>query len=64
MDGYSNNVVCCFCGDSLPLENAIILNVQPNSNSEEVQKSFAHKQHFTEKIIRTIPLHPDFFDEK
>ena len=56
-----NNVVCCFCGESLLLLNAIILNVQPNARSEEAQRLFAHKHHFTEKINKAIPLHPDFF---
>lgn len=46
-----NNVVCCFCGESLLLANARI---------EEAQRFFAHKHHFTEKINKAIPLHPNF----
>ena len=67
MDGQFNKnseVICCFCGKSLFLKDAVILNVQPSILSDEIQNFFSHKKHFTEKIIKSIPLHPDFFEEE
>lgn len=66
MDGQFNKnseVICCFCGKNLFVKHAIILNVQPSIESDEMQIFFSHKEHFTEKIVKSIPLHPDFFDE-
>lgn len=66
MDGQFNKnseVICCFCGKSVDVKDAIILNVQPSIESDEVQNFFSHKKHFTEKLDKSIPLHPDFFDE-
>lgn len=63
MDGNLNKLVlCCFCGESVSLKVAVILDIRINVNSEETQSLFAHKNHFFEKIHKTIPLHPDFFD--
>lgn len=56
-------VVCCFCGDGLFAKEAMILNVQPNIESNEIQQLFAYKKHFIEKINKSIPLHPDFFED-
>jgi len=67
MDGqfYKNSeVTCCFCGESLLLKDAIILNVQPSFESDEVQNFFSHKKHFVERIVKSIPLHPDFFEDE
>jgi len=66
MDGQFNKnseVICCFCGESLFVKDAVILNVQPSIESDEIQNFFSHKEHFTEKIVKSIPLHPDFFEE-
>lgn len=67
MDGQFNKnseVSCCFCGESLLLKDAVILNVQPGIESEEVQNFFAHKEHFKERINASIPLHPGFWGEE
>ena len=67
MDGQFNKnseVICCFCGKSVFVRDAVVLNVQPNIESEEIQNFFAHKEHFAEKIHKSIPLHPDFFEEE
>lgn len=67
MDGQLNDnseVLCCFCGKYLPLLEALVLSIYPNIKSEESQQLFSHKDHFTEKIIKSIPLHPDFFEDK
>ncbi|OIN56675.1 hypothetical protein BLX24_23910 [Arsenicibacter rosenii] len=66
MDGQFNKqseVICCFCGKGLLVKDAVILNVQPNIESEEIQNFFSHKKHFTELIDKSIPLHPDFFED-
>lgn len=67
MDGQQNfnsEVTCCFCSEQLLLKDAAILNIQPNINSEEVQSFFCHKHHLLELINKSIPLHPDLFDNK
>jgi hypothetical protein len=63
MDGQFNRnseVICCFCGKFLFLKDAVVLNVQPSIESEEIQNFFSHKLHFVERIDKSIPLHPDF----
>ena len=67
MDGQFNNdseVICCFCGKNLLLNDALVLNVQPGIESHETQSFFSHKRHFVEKIDKSLPLHPDFFDDE
>ncbi|MGB4415797.1 MAG: hypothetical protein WBI53_13055 [Paludibacter sp.] len=65
MDGnLNNNVICCFCGEELPFEEAAVLTIQPNIKSEEKQNLFCHKNHLVERVIKSIPLHPDFFDDE
>jgi hypothetical protein len=66
MDGTlddGNKVVCCFCGKSLLLEDAVVLSVQRNIESKETQCLFCHKKHFIEKLDKSVVLHPDFFDK-
>ena len=66
MDGQFNKnseVICCFCGKSLFLKDAVVLNVQTSVESDEIQNFFSHKEHFVEKIDKSIPLYPDFFDD-
>jgi hypothetical protein len=64
MDGNLNNkVACCFCGESLELRDATILNVQTNLDNDETQQLFCHKDHFLERIHKSIYLHPDFFED-
>ena len=66
MVGNSNKekVVCCFCGETLLIENAALLIVQPNYLGDEKQQLFCHKNHFVEKIDKSIFLHPDFFEQE
>ncbi|HMW32523.1 MAG TPA: hypothetical protein PLH27_00830 [bacterium] len=59
----SDKVICCFCGKTLPLEEATILTIQPNIKSGEKQNLFCHKNHLMERLIKSIPLHPDLFDD-
>jgi|GEM_PF-1991954 len=57
-------VVCCFCGETLLLKDAVILSIQINIQIGETQQLFCHKNHFIALIDKSIPLHPDLFDEK
>ena len=67
MDGISNKmsekVICCFCGEYLPIKNAAVIIVQPSVESQETQQLFCHKKHLIERINKSVPLHPDFFDD-
>ncbi len=64
MDGkISQKVVCCFCGESLLIEKAVVVIIKPSFESEELQELFCHKEHLLEKIDRSIILHPDFYVE-
>lgn len=67
MDGNFNNnmeVMCCFCEEGVSLKDAAVLTVQANVNSHEKQQLFSHKNHLIEKLDKSIPLHPDFFEEE
>lgn len=67
MDGQLNNnseVMCCFCGNYLPLKDALVLSIYPNIESKESQQLFCHKNHLVERIVKSIPLHPDFFEDE
>lgn len=56
-------VVCCFCGESLLIESALILNLQIGFESDASQQLFCHKKHFIDKIHKSIFLDPDLFEE-
>lgn len=62
-ENLSDKVVCCFCGQSLFYKDAVLLSVQPNYKSDEVQQLFCHKNHLIERLNKSIFLHPDFFEE-
>jgi hypothetical protein len=51
-----------FGGETLPLVEAALLVVYPNVESNESQQLFCHKEHLAERILKEIPLHPDFFE--
>jgi hypothetical protein len=58
----NENVICCFCGKPFSLKEAVVLSVQINIESEEIQYLFCHKKHLTEKIDKSIILHSDLAD--
>jgi hypothetical protein len=58
----STNVKCCFCGEWLLLNDASVLDVRFNIKSDETQRLFCHKHHLIERLDKSIPLHPDFFE--
>ena len=66
MAGHSDNteVTCCFCGQGLFLHNAAIIVIQPSIHIDEKQQLFAHKNHLVEALHKSIPLHPDFYEDE
>jgi hypothetical protein len=58
----NETAICCFCGKQVLLKEAVILSVQINIESNEIQYLFCHKEHFVEKIDKSIILHPDLVD--
>jgi hypothetical protein len=64
MDGnLNNNVMCCFCGETITLEDAVVLTIQSNYKNDEKQQLFSHKTCFIERVNKSVVLHPDFFDD-
>ena len=61
MDGKLNNekVTCCFCGKSVLICEAIIINVGLNINSKESQTLFAHKKHLMNVLYKKNILYID-----
>ncbi|GAB2986270.1 hypothetical protein GCM10027049_26900 [Mucilaginibacter puniceus] len=55
----NNEVVCCFCGLGLKIQEAVLLVVYPVYNNDESQQLYCHREHLKEKLIESIPLHPD-----
>jgi len=63
MDGKNkNNVICCFCGKSMPLNKAVKLIIYPKSGGDETQQLFCHRKCILLAIDKSIPLHPDLTD--
>jgi hypothetical protein len=58
MDKKDKAVVCCFCGLSLPISEAVLIAVYPTQDKQEVQALYCHRYHFSEVIHKDIPLHP------
>lgn len=56
-DKNKMEVICCFCGKPISYNEAMVINVQSNVNSEEVQQLFCHKEHLIEKLDKSIPLY-------
>lgn len=63
-NSFNNNAVCCFCGNDVSLDVAIVLNIQSKLDSEEIQQFFCHKEHLLEHLHKSVKtyLHPDIFD--
>jgi hypothetical protein len=52
-------VICCFCGIELNIKDAVTLVIYPIYNNDESQQLFCHRNHLREKLLKSIPLHPD-----
>jgi hypothetical protein len=59
----NNNVMCCFCGETISLEEAVVLTVQSNIKNEEKQQLFSHRVCLVERVDKSVVLHPAFFDD-
>lgn len=54
-----NSVVCCFCGRSLTISDAVQLLVIPPGQPDEGQTLYCHRDHLRTAVHSSIPLHPD-----
>lgn len=52
-------VVCCFCGQSLFHNQAILLMVQPSQKNDDIQQIFCHASCLIDRLDPSIVLHPD-----
>ena len=55
MDGIYKEVICCFCGNSLEIDLAVLLLMYPNINAEETQQFYCHKNCLNERLHESIP---------
>lgn len=53
------DVVCCFCGEALDVNEATILFMYSNADSEVGQQLFCHRKHLIEKLDKSIILYVD-----
>lgn len=54
--------MCCFCGDSLPIDKAIQLSIFIENGSIESQTIFSHKQCLNKVLHKSVLRHPDLLD--
>jgi len=66
MDGNdaSKKLVCCFWGNNLEIENAVLLQVYPQINGDESQELFCHKKCLRDGLHESVPVHPDLLDDE
>jgi len=55
MTESSLEVACCFCGQSLPMANAIQLTIKPDRDLDEVQVIYSHAKCLDKVLDKTIP---------
>ena len=54
------SVMCCFCGDSLPMDKSVQLSIFIDTDSnEESQSIFSHKQCLDTVLHKSVVRHPD-----
>jgi len=65
MVGISNKteVICCFCGIEMDIEDAMIMIVYPNIKTDEGQQLFCHRKHFIEKLDKSVIFYLDNLNE-
>ena len=54
----SDVVVCCFCGISLPEDEAVLLAVYPTRERDEVQNLYADRRCLVRLLRPEVPRHP------
>ena len=47
---FNNTIMCCFCGEAIILEEAVVLTIQSNYKNDEKQQLFSHKTCFIERM--------------
>ncbi len=62
MDGSDEKVMCCFSGKWVSKKEAVEMRIVFPNHPDEIQVLYAEKGAFSELVICSIPLHPDFFD--
>ena len=55
-----DNVVCAFCGKSLPAAQAVTLVLI--LSGDETQTIFAHPEHLRDHVHVSVPLHLDILE--
>jgi hypothetical protein len=58
----SGEVMCCFCGDWLPAQDAVILVAYPTRDRHDTQTLYSHKRCLADALHKDFPGHPDLYD--
>jgi hypothetical protein len=59
MTSSDENVICCFCGLSLPEATSVLLEVYPTPRRDESQALYCHRKCLVAHLRPGIPLHPE-----
>jgi hypothetical protein len=64
MINQAESVVCCFCGKSLPIGQAVLLVAYPRHGEDETQNLYSHKACLRARLHPSVPVHPDLFEDE
>jgi hypothetical protein len=64
MSTISTSAICCFCGNALAVDEAVLLAVYPAPDREESQELYAHRLCLSSRLHSTVPWHPDLFSDE
>ena len=59
MEVMDSQAICCFCGEQVPMKWAVQIVVYPNEDRVESQVLYCHRRCLRERLLGTIPTHPD-----
>jgi hypothetical protein len=59
----TDTVICCFCGERLPLTEAATLVVHSPKEPDEGQTLFAHAACLSNRVHASVPLHPSLLPD-
>lgn len=62
-NSQKENVMCCFCGNTLKLKDSVSIQICLQSNKKEKQNLFCHKNCLIKKLDKSVPIHPDLLDD-
>jgi hypothetical protein len=57
-------VTCCFCGETLVIDEAVLLAVYPTPDREESQGLYAHGNCLSSRLHPSIPRHPGLLPDE